>query len=225
MAGPKPEAMESGGDLAARIDDLLPQTQCGQCDFAGCRPYAEAIAAGEAEINQCPPGGQRTIAALAELLERDPLPLNPAHGVEKTRPTVVYIDEAQCIGCALCIKACPVDAIVGAAKRMHTVIESECTGCDLCIPPCPVDCIHVEITADSMPAPEEAQRRAHHARRRYQQRNERLARLQRERDERRAEKKATLAPAPASAPATSKDERQAVIQAAIARARAKRARR
>ena len=125
-----------------RIDALLPQTQCGQCTYAGCRPYAEAIAAGEADINQCPPGGETTIKALADLLGRDPKPLNPEHGEHKEK-TVVIIDENVCIGCTLCIQACPVDAIVGAAKQMHTVIASECTGCNLCIPPCPVECIHI----------------------------------------------------------------------------------
>jgi electron transport complex protein RnfB len=123
-----------------RIDAILPQTQCGQCNYPGCRPYAEAIAAGEAEINQCPPGGEAGIQALADLLGVDPLPLNPEHGEEKP-PRVAVIDEATCIGCTLCIQACPVDAIVGASKQMHTVIEAECTGCDLCLPPCPVDCI------------------------------------------------------------------------------------
>jgi electron transport complex protein RnfB len=125
-----------------RIDALLPQTQCGQCTYPGCRPYAEAMAAGEADINQCPPGGEATIHALADLLGVDPKPLNPEHG-EHGAKTVVYIDEQVCIGCTLCIQACPVDAILGAAKQMHTVITSECTGCDLCIPPCPVECIHV----------------------------------------------------------------------------------
>ena len=125
-----------------RIDALLPQTQCGQCTYPGCRPYAEAIAAGEADINQCPPGGEATIQALADLLGVDPKPLNPEHGEHKGK-TVVVIDEQVCIGCTLCIQACPVDAIVGAAKQMHTVIETECTGCNLCIPPCPVECIHV----------------------------------------------------------------------------------
>jgi len=125
-----------------RIDALLPQTQCGQCTYAGCRPYAEAIAAGEADINQCPPGGESTIQALADLLGRDPKPLNPEHGEHKEK-TVVTIDEQVCIGCTLCIQACPVDAILGAPKHMHTVITGECTGCNLCIPPCPVECIHV----------------------------------------------------------------------------------
>lgn len=141
-----------GDPLVDKIDALLPQTQCGQCTYAGCRPYAEAIANGEADINQCPPGGETTIVALADLLGRDPKPLNPEHGVEEEVKTVVVIDEEVCIGCTLCIQACPVDAILGAPKLMHTVIEDECTGCDLCIPPCPVDCIHVvevKPTADT----------------------------------------------------------------------------
>jgi electron transport complex protein RnfB len=122
------------------IDAILPQTQCGQCDYPGCRPYADAIANGEADINQCPPGGEAGIKALADLLGVKPRPLNPEHGIETPR-TVAVIDEQACIGCTLCIQACPVDAILGATKLMHTVIESECTGCDLCLPPCPVDCI------------------------------------------------------------------------------------
>jgi len=132
-----------GEPIVQQIDALLPQTQCGQCGFAGCRPYAEAIARGEADINQCPPGGEATILALADLLGRDPKPLNDEHG-EHTEPMVAVIDESICIGCTLCIQACPVDAILGAAKQMHTVIESECTGCKLCIEPCPVDCITME---------------------------------------------------------------------------------
>lgn len=134
-----------GDPVVDRIDALLPQTQCGQCTFAGCRPYAEAIAKGEADINQCPPGGEVTIHALADLLGVDPKPLNAEHGEVKQEKTVVYIDEQTCIGCTLCIQACPVDAILGSAKLMHTVIESECTGCDLCLPPCPVDCIEMVI--------------------------------------------------------------------------------
>jgi electron transport complex protein RnfB len=125
-----------------RIDALLPQTQCGQCNYPGCRPYAKAIAAGEARINQCPPGGEAAIRALADLLGVEPLPLNPANGEEKP-PRVAVIDEAACIGCTLCIQACPVDAIIGASKLMHTVIADACTGCDLCLPPCPVDCIEM----------------------------------------------------------------------------------
>jgi electron transport complex protein RnfB len=129
-------------DLARRIDALRPQTQCTRCGYEGCRPYARAIAAGEADINQCPPGGEAGIRALAELLGRKPKPLNPANGIEK--PTVVArIVEEDCIGCTKCIQACPVDAIVGAPKRMHVVIADLCTGCELCLPPCPVDCIEL----------------------------------------------------------------------------------
>lgn len=135
--------------LIEKIDALLPQTQCGQCGYPGCRPYAEAISNDQADINQCPPGGESGIRALADLLGREPKPLNPENG-EETPKTVVVIDEALCIGCTLCIQACPVDAIVGAAKLMHTVIESECTGCDLCLPPCPVDCIDIVEPKDNV---------------------------------------------------------------------------
>jgi len=123
-----------------QINAILPQTQCGQCTFPGCKPYAAAIEAGKADINQCPPGGEATIQALANLLGVEAKPLNPENGAEE-EATVAVIDEATCIGCTLCIQACPVDAILGAAKQMHTVIASECTGCDLCLEPCPVDCI------------------------------------------------------------------------------------
>jgi electron transport complex protein RnfB len=135
--------------LADRIDALLPQTQCTRCGYAGCRPYAEALAAGEAEIDQCPPGGDATAAALAALLGRAPRPVNPVHGREGP-PRVAVIDEAVCIGCAKCLPACPTDAIVGARRQLHTVIAAECTGCELCIPPCPVDCIAM---VDVAPAP------------------------------------------------------------------------
>jgi len=149
-----------GNPLADQIDELLPQTQCGQCGYPGCRPYAEAIARGEAPINQCPPGGEATIIALADLLGVEPLPLDPERGEEKEK-AVAVIDENLCIGCTLCIQACPVDAILGAAKQMHTVIESECTGCELCLPPCPVDCISmkpIKPTPDTYkwPLPESA---------------------------------------------------------------------
>ena len=126
--------------LVQKIDAILPQTQCGQCTYPGCKPYATAIAAGEADINQCPPGGEEGIRKLAELLGVEPKPLNAEHGVSKPKSLAV-IDENICIGCTLCIQACPVDAILGAAKHMHTVIAAECTGCELCLPPCPVDCI------------------------------------------------------------------------------------
>ena len=124
----------------AEIDALLPQTQCTRCGYSACRPYAEALALGAAELNQCPPGGAATIAALARLLERPALPLNPANGIESP-PLVAQIDEDVCIGCARCLPPCPVDAIVGAHRYMHTVIVAACTGCELCVAPCPVDCI------------------------------------------------------------------------------------
>ena len=133
---------ENAPDLEARIDALLPQTQCTRCGYAGCRPYAAAIAGGEADINQCPPGGSATIAALAELLGKPVHALNPVHGIEGP-PLVAWIDESRCIGCARCLAPCPVDAIVGAAKYMHTVLIDCCTGCELCLPPCPVDCIEM----------------------------------------------------------------------------------
>lgn len=128
--------------VIAEIDRLLPQTQCGQCGHAGCLPYARAIARGEADINQCPPGGEAGIRALAGLLGRAPKPLNPANGVEKPLH-LAWIREEDCIGCTKCIQACPVDAIIGAPKLMHTVIADRCTGCELCLPPCPVDCIEL----------------------------------------------------------------------------------
>lgn len=137
-----------GDPVADQVDALLPQTQCGQCSYAGCRPYAEAIAAGEAEINRCPPGGEVTMIALADLLGRDPVPLEDEVAAAKPK-AVAQIVEQDCIGCTLCIQACPVDAILGAAKQMHTVIADECTGCELCLPPCPVDCIRMEPVADT----------------------------------------------------------------------------
>jgi Na+-translocating ferredoxin:NAD+ oxidoreductase subunit B len=143
--------------IAERIDALLPQTQCTKCGFPGCRPYAEAIAAGEADIDQCPPGGEEGIAKLAALLDRAVKPLNPANGPWRP-PQVARIDEALCIGCVKCIHACPVDAIVGASKAMHTVIADWCTGCELCLPPCPVDCISLEPVA-ALPDPALSRRR------------------------------------------------------------------
>jgi len=145
--------------LVDKVETLLPQTQCGQCGYAGCHPYAQAIAAGEADINRCPPGGEQTIRALADLLDRDPKPLDEAVG-EPTEKAVAFIDEALCIGCTKCIQACPVDAILGAPKLMHTVIVEECTGCELCVPVCPVDCIYMlplrrDINQWTWPYPEE----------------------------------------------------------------------
>ena len=133
-------AKSEGKSLAEQIDAVLPQTQCTQCDFDGCKPYSEAIVSGEAEINQCPPGGQDGVDALAELLGRQTIALNETHGETKPR-RIAIVDEKACIGCTLCIKACPVDAFVGSSKVMTQVIAKECTGCDLCLPVCPVDCI------------------------------------------------------------------------------------
>ena len=129
------------GRLVERIDALLPQTQCAQCRYPGCRPYAEAIARGEAEIDRCPPGGDATVRALAELLDREPRPLDPAYARVGDAAVVAWIDEDRCIGCARCLPACPVDAIVGAPRYLHTVLAGDCTGCELCLAPCPVDCI------------------------------------------------------------------------------------
>lgn len=141
-----------GNPVVEQIDALLPQTQCGQCSYPGCRPYAEAIAGGEEKINKCPPGGESTIAAIADLLGVDPEPLDAEHGTEKESAMVAVIREDECIGCTKCIQACPVDAILGAAKQMHTVIADECTGCDLCLDPCPVDCIDMVPVASGLQA-------------------------------------------------------------------------
>ena len=155
---------------AEEIDALLPQTQCTRCGYAGCSPYAQAIVRGEAEINQCPPGGAATIARLARALGREPLPLNPANGVEGPA-LVAQIDEARCIGCVKCLPPCPVDAIIGARQLTHTVVAALCTGCELCVAPCPVDCIVMLPRGASSSAPQPADNRA-----RFTAHNERLAR-------------------------------------------------
>jgi electron transport complex protein RnfB len=173
--------------LVDRIDAVLPQTQCEQCGYHGCRPYAEAIARGEAEINQCPPGGAAGIEKLAALLQRPVLPLNPEHGVEKPR-RLAHIVEADCIGCTKCIQACPVDAIVGASKLMHTVLADDCTGCELCVPACPVDCIELVL----MPTEQIDDTHAAAARSRFQLREARLTRERAERDAELAARKAAV---------------------------------
>ncbi len=175
---------------AAQIDALLPQTQCARCGYPGCLPYAAAIASGEAQINQCPPGGSATIHALAKLLDRDFQPLNPDYGVE-TAPKIAWIDEERCIGCARCLPPCPVDAIVGAAKYLHTVLAERCTGCELCLAPCPVDCIEMR------PGPAAGVNQAALNRARYGAHTQRL----RDRaEERRRRLDAVKAAAPAGAP-------------------------
>jgi len=211
--------------LADRIEDLLPQTQCTKCGYSGCRPYADAIAIGEAGYNQCPPGGAEGIARLAQLLGKPVIPLNPVNGVERSRPVAV-IDEAICIGCTLCIQACPVDAIVGAAKQMHTVIADQCTGCDLCVVPCPVDCIAmVEVTPGKTGWNAWSQQQADDARARYEFRKERLQREKAENDARLAAKAAAKLQAVQAENALTpeeqaeKERKRAIIQAAIERAR------
>ena len=204
--------------LADRIDALLPQTQCTRCGYQGCRPYAEAVATGQADINQCPPGGNAGIVKLADLLKTLPKPLNPVNGIEKPLEVAV-IDEALCIGCTLCIQACPVDAIVGAAKQMHTVLSSWCTGCELCIAPCPVDCIAMLPVA---PARAWTDEDAAEARRRYYARNQRLADDARAREQKLAAK-STSSTAPTDPRIEDAQARKkAVIAAAIERARAQR---
>jgi len=201
--------------LIEQIDALLPQTQCTQCGYPACRPYAEAIAKGEADINQCPPGGDAGIRKIAALLGREPKPLNPRNGVEQPR-RVALIDEARCIGCTLCIQACPVDAIVGAPKLMHTIVTELCSGCDLCLPPCPVDCIEmVPATGDDALWDRP---RADAARERF---GLRRTRLERERSDRAGRLAQRALDARRSDPDAEK--KRAVIQAAIERARAKRA--
>lgn len=219
----------SSPTLAERIDAALPQTQCTRCGYPDCRGYAVAIAAGEADINRCPPGGAEGIVRLAAITQRAPLPLDVTRGHEGPRLLAV-IDEAWCIGCTLCIKACPVDCIVGASKLMHTVIDAQCTGCELCVPVCPVDCIAMvpvktaEPGATGWAAWSEAQ--AAEARERYAFHQQRVARDKAENDERLAAKaEAKLANLAAESHITDPtllDAKRAVIEAALARARAAR---
>lgn len=200
-------------DLINRIDTLLPQTQCQQCGYPRCREYAEALAVGKALPNRCPPGGEFTLSALARLLDKEPTPLDPEVGNHKPRLTV-RVDESRCIGCALCIRACPVDAILGTAKRMHSIFDNECTGCLLCLPVCPVDCIETApwsslVADDPGHWPEYPQAQVERARKRINARLQRLAKLKQV-------KRKSLA-----AQITHGDTIRAEIQAAVERARRK----
>jgi Na+-translocating ferredoxin:NAD+ oxidoreductase subunit B len=231
--------------LADRIEDLLPQTQCTKCGYPACRPYAEAVANGEANYNQCPPGGAEGVARLAALLGKPVIPLNSANGVERPRPLAV-IDEQVCIGCTLCMQACPVDAIVGAPKQMHTVIAELCTGCDLCVPPCPVDCISMpSVTGDATGWDAWSQSQADAARARHNRREARLTREREAAEARAAARRAgggagagagvsaaalsscatqaTESAAPGASPTADDAEakKRAIIQAALERARKK----
>lgn len=200
--------MDFAPDIADRIDALLPQTQCRRCGYDGCRPYADAIAHGAADINRCPPGGETTLAALARLLAREAPPLDTSRGLAGPL-RVAHIDEAACIGCTLCIAACPVDAIVGAQKRMHGVLAALCSGCELCLPACPVDCIDMVPAGREWRASDAAAARA-----RYDKRRRRLA----------PDRASPLAPdvVEANADTAKSRERNAAITAALVRARARR---
>ncbi|HSQ80586.1 MAG TPA: RnfABCDGE type electron transport complex subunit B [Casimicrobiaceae bacterium] len=192
--------MPASTAIAERIDALLPQTQCTRCGFPACRPYADAIAAGDADINRCPPGGEKVLASLADLLRRDAPALDTSRGLPGPL-MVARIDESTCIGCALCIQACPVDAIIGAQKRLHGVLSSLCSGCELCIPPCPVDCIVMEPAGRAWQTAD-----AQAARKRHQARSARIG-----------------SGRELAAPSADERKRKAAVDAALARARARRA--
>lgn len=230
-APPPPSASPALADgvsaLAARIDAALPQTQCTRCGYPDCRGYAEAVAAGTADINRCPPGGAEGVLRLAALTGRPPQPLDPDCGAEGPRALAV-IDEDWCIGCTLCLPACPVDAITGAHKRLHTVVDAWCTGCELCVPVCPVDCITLQpVSGERSGWAAWSEDQARQARDRHDAHQARSARAQREHEARlEAKARAKLADLPAASrhtdPATLAAKR-AVIEAALARARARRA--
>jgi electron transport complex protein RnfB len=214
--------------LVEQLNNALPQTQCTRCGYPDCQRYAEAIIQGEADINQCPPGGTEGVERLAALTGKPALPLNPENGLEGPR-TIAIIDEAWCIGCTLCIAACPTDAIVGANKRMHTVVEPYCTGCELCIPACPVDCISLEpIDINLSGWASWPQELADLARQRYDARSIRLRREAIELDARlQAEAIEKLSDLPAHTKGTEHapevDRKRAIIEAALAKAKARQA--
>ena len=212
--------------LAGRIHDALPQTQCKRCGYPDCLGYAQALAAGEADINQCPPGGAEGVALLSALTGRPAKPIDPDFGTEGPR-TIAYIDEDWCIGCTLCIAACPVDAIVGANKRMHTVIEAHCTGCELCLPVCPVDCILLEnVTGEATGWQAWSAPLSQHARARYELRSVRLERESQEQTLRlqtKAELKVSdIAEHSQHTDPVVLEKKRAIIEAVLQRARAKR---
>ena len=221
MTGPpRPRGPEAAvSDLATRLDALLPQTQCTRCGYPACRPYAEAIAAGEADIDRCPPGGDAGAAALASASGRPVRPVDRSRG-EPGPLRIALIDEAACIGCTICLQKCPVDAIVGAARRMHTVIAAECTGCELCVEPCPVDCI-----ALVEPAPGSTRFDPRIARERHRFREQRLAREPVDRAQRHARaaalKLAALEQSPPGGDEAAAARRRAIVERALARARAR----
>lgn len=212
--------------LVKKIDDVLPQTQCRQCGFTGCRPYAEAIVLGQADINQCPPGDAEGVQKIAAILGVECKPLNTTHGIPKSK-AVAFIDESSCIGCTFCLRACPVDAIIGAPKQMHTIVATECTGCELCVAPCPVDCIHMipveapQASAENYVAVEQEKKAAaDRARSRYQFR---LARLGRGKIIRQKPAKKTNLIAPTQTIPAFEARKKQIVQAAIQRAIAARA--
>ncbi|MDB5906333.1 MAG: ferredoxin [Massilia sp.] len=213
--------------LADLIEDVLPQTQCTKCGYPACRPYAEAIAEGTASINQCPPGGLEGVRRISALTGRPVIPINPDNGFERPRP-VAFVDEQLCIGCTLCIQACPVDAIIGAAKQMHTILPSLCTGCDLCVAPCPVDCIVMApVSGERTGWDAWSQQQADAARERHDFRTLRLKREREENDARLAAK-AVAKMREVTAEATNtpeqlaeKERKRAIIAAAMERARLK----
>lgn len=215
--------------LFQEINNVLPQTQCTQCGYSGCEPYAKAIAFDNAPINQCPPGGQAGIAQLAALTGKPIEPLNPHNGFEQPRQ-IALIDESQCIGCTKCIQACPVDAIIGASKLMHTVIADLCTGCGLCVPPCPVDCIEMPLASDVGQTDDWSPDQAQLAKQRFERRNQRLIReaqdVEKARLAKLLHKQVELSQTETNPNITAEqlelDRKKSIVEAALARARARR---